>query len=228
MSTARELAEFLTRTTIDDLPAQAVDYAAMLIASTIASAATGRGIKSATIVRDMARERGGRRSLGVVRGRREIAGHRRGAGQRSDERCGSVRRQRSAQHRALRHAADRDVAGDRGAAGRERRRRAGGDRARLRGWPDGSSTRCRMRGCAGFTVRRARSSPPRGRPRCCCGSMRSKRRTRSASPRPAGGLAKAADTSVAREYNAATRRSSPSRRRRRHGLAIPARKACWK
>src|SRR3954447_10303553 len=59
MSTARELAEFLTRTTIDDLPAQAVEHAAMLIASTIASAAAGRNIQSAAIVRDMARERGG-------------------------------------------------------------------------------------------------------------------------------------------------------------------------
>src|SRR4029078_9700314 len=59
MSTARELAEFLTRTTIADLPAQAVEHAAMLIASTLASAAMGRGIQSAAIIRDMARERGG-------------------------------------------------------------------------------------------------------------------------------------------------------------------------
>lgn len=59
MSTARELAEFLTRTTIGDLPAQAVEHAAMLIASTLASAAFGRTIQSAAIVRDMARERGG-------------------------------------------------------------------------------------------------------------------------------------------------------------------------
>jgi 2-methylcitrate dehydratase PrpD len=59
MSTARELAEFLTRTAIGDLPAQAVDHAAMLIASTLASAAMGRGIQSAAIIRDMARERGG-------------------------------------------------------------------------------------------------------------------------------------------------------------------------
>src|SRR3954452_20229302 len=59
MSTARELAEFLTRITPGDLPAQAVDHAAMLIASTLASAAMGRGIQSAVIVRDMAQERGG-------------------------------------------------------------------------------------------------------------------------------------------------------------------------
>ncbi|HEX2151759.1 MAG TPA: MmgE/PrpD family protein [Stellaceae bacterium] len=59
MSTGRELAAFVTRTTIGDLPAQTVEHAAMLIASTIASAAAGRGIRSAAIIRDMARERGG-------------------------------------------------------------------------------------------------------------------------------------------------------------------------
>jgi 2-methylcitrate dehydratase PrpD len=59
MSTARELAGFLTRITLGDLPAQTLDHAAMLVASTIASAAAGRGIGSAAITRDMARERGG-------------------------------------------------------------------------------------------------------------------------------------------------------------------------
>src|SRR3954447_3420335 len=59
MSTARELAGFLTRITPGDLPAQAVEHAAMLIASTLASAAMGRGIKSAAIIRGMAQERGG-------------------------------------------------------------------------------------------------------------------------------------------------------------------------
>jgi 2-methylcitrate dehydratase PrpD len=59
MSTARELAGFLTRITPGDLPAQAVEHAAMLIASTLASAAMGRGIQSAAIVRDMVQERGG-------------------------------------------------------------------------------------------------------------------------------------------------------------------------
>src|SRR3954452_16042173 len=59
MSTARELAGFLTRITPGDPPAQAVEHAAMLIASTLASAAMGRGIQSAAIIRDMAQERGG-------------------------------------------------------------------------------------------------------------------------------------------------------------------------
>jgi 2-methylcitrate dehydratase PrpD len=53
------LGEFFVSQTIADLPPQAVDYAAMLIASTLASAALGSGIESAGIVRSLAREQGG-------------------------------------------------------------------------------------------------------------------------------------------------------------------------
>jgi 2-methylcitrate dehydratase PrpD len=60
MTVARELAEFLTRTTPSDLPLQAVEHAAMLIASTLASAALGTGLESSRIVRDLGQERGGR------------------------------------------------------------------------------------------------------------------------------------------------------------------------
>jgi 2-methylcitrate dehydratase PrpD len=60
MTVARELAEFLTRTTPADLPHQTVEHAAMLVASTLASAALGTGLASAGIIRDLARERGGR------------------------------------------------------------------------------------------------------------------------------------------------------------------------
>ena len=60
MTVARELADFLTRTTPRDLSEQAVDHAVMLIASTLASAALGTGIESSAIMRDLARERGGR------------------------------------------------------------------------------------------------------------------------------------------------------------------------
>ena len=60
MTVARQLAEFLTATTTADLPAQALDNAAMLIASTIASAACGNGLESARIIRDLARDHGGR------------------------------------------------------------------------------------------------------------------------------------------------------------------------
>jgi 2-methylcitrate dehydratase PrpD len=59
MSFARDLAERLAPLGYDDLPARATDYAAMLIASTLASAACGKEIVSARIVRDLARERGG-------------------------------------------------------------------------------------------------------------------------------------------------------------------------
>ncbi|HEY3846480.1 MAG TPA: MmgE/PrpD family protein, partial [Acetobacteraceae bacterium] len=60
MTIARQLAEFLTATSTTDLPAQALDHAAMLIASTIASAACGTGLESARIIRTLARDRGGR------------------------------------------------------------------------------------------------------------------------------------------------------------------------
>jgi 2-methylcitrate dehydratase PrpD len=60
MTVAHRLAEFLTETRAADLPAQTTDYAAMLIASTFASAAAGRDIDSARIIRDLAKERSGR------------------------------------------------------------------------------------------------------------------------------------------------------------------------
>jgi 2-methylcitrate dehydratase PrpD len=60
MTVARDLAAFLVRTTARDLPNQALDHAAMLIASTIASAAFGSGLESSAIIRALARERGGR------------------------------------------------------------------------------------------------------------------------------------------------------------------------
>jgi 2-methylcitrate dehydratase PrpD len=59
MSAARDLATFLTAVKPADLPAQALDHAAMLIASTLASAAMGSGIESAKIVKDMAQSLGG-------------------------------------------------------------------------------------------------------------------------------------------------------------------------
>src|SRR5712675_1183848 len=59
MTVARDLAEFLTRTSSADLPSQAVEHAAMLLASTLASAAMGARLESSAIIRDLARERGG-------------------------------------------------------------------------------------------------------------------------------------------------------------------------
>src|SRR5438552_17044395 len=60
MSAARDLANFLAGVTAADLPAQALDHAAMLVASTIASAAMGSGLESSRIVKDMASSLGGR------------------------------------------------------------------------------------------------------------------------------------------------------------------------
>src|ERR1700745_3998342 len=59
MSVARELAEFLVRTSPAELPRQTTQHAAMLIASTLASAALGTGLGSAAIIRELAREHGG-------------------------------------------------------------------------------------------------------------------------------------------------------------------------
>lgn len=59
MTVARQLAKFLTGTRIEDLPEQTLDYAAMVVASTLASAACGTRIQSARIFQAMARERGG-------------------------------------------------------------------------------------------------------------------------------------------------------------------------
>jgi 2-methylcitrate dehydratase PrpD len=58
MTVARQLAAFLTET--KNLPDHALDNAAMIVASTLASAACGTGIESAQIIRAMAQERGGR------------------------------------------------------------------------------------------------------------------------------------------------------------------------
>ena len=60
MAVALRLAEFLVgqRTTV--LPQQGLDHAAMLIASTIASAAYGKNLESSRIIRELAEERGGR------------------------------------------------------------------------------------------------------------------------------------------------------------------------
>lgn len=60
MGMAAELARMIVATRVDDLPALALERARMSIASTIASAAMGRGIDSSRIVRELAHDRGGR------------------------------------------------------------------------------------------------------------------------------------------------------------------------
>src|SRR5687768_16688337 len=59
MTVARTLATVFAQVAYADLPSQAVEHAAMLIASTVASAACGSGLTSAAIIRNLARERGG-------------------------------------------------------------------------------------------------------------------------------------------------------------------------
>ncbi len=59
MSVAGDLATFLTQVSPTDIPMQALEHAAMLISSTVASAACGSGIASSSIIRDLAKERGG-------------------------------------------------------------------------------------------------------------------------------------------------------------------------
>ena len=55
MTISETLAEFLMSTRADDLPERTVDLAAMIIASTVASAALGRNIESARIIRGLGR-----------------------------------------------------------------------------------------------------------------------------------------------------------------------------
>jgi 2-methylcitrate dehydratase PrpD len=65
MTVALTLADFLVATRVDDLPEQTLDHAAMIIASTISSAACGRNIDSARIIREIEVERGGRAEASV-------------------------------------------------------------------------------------------------------------------------------------------------------------------
>jgi 2-methylcitrate dehydratase PrpD len=59
-SSALALARILNRTTFGELPPVTVKYAKMILASTMASAASGAGIGSARIIRDLAKEQGGK------------------------------------------------------------------------------------------------------------------------------------------------------------------------
>jgi 2-methylcitrate dehydratase PrpD len=65
MTIARTLAAFVADYDPADLPAQTLDHAAMLIASTIASAAAGRDISSAVTIRELTQERGGRKDATI-------------------------------------------------------------------------------------------------------------------------------------------------------------------
>ena len=62
---AETLAEFVASTRFQDLPDRTIELAAMIVASTLASAACGRNIASARIIRDVEVERGGRPDASV-------------------------------------------------------------------------------------------------------------------------------------------------------------------
>jgi len=57
---ALRLAQFLNGVTYEELPPLALEHAKMIIASTLASAALGADIESAVILRDLAKEHGGK------------------------------------------------------------------------------------------------------------------------------------------------------------------------
>jgi 2-methylcitrate dehydratase PrpD len=59
-SSALALARLLNQTRFSDLPPKAVEHGKAIIASTLASAAPGSSIESARIIRDLAKERGGK------------------------------------------------------------------------------------------------------------------------------------------------------------------------
>ena len=59
-SGALALARLLNQTRFGDLPLKAVEHAKIIVASTFASAAPGASIESARIIRDLAKERGGK------------------------------------------------------------------------------------------------------------------------------------------------------------------------
>ncbi len=65
MTVARQLADFVVSTNYADLPPLAIEHAKMLIASTIASAAMGSQISSSQIIRELARDRGGRADASI-------------------------------------------------------------------------------------------------------------------------------------------------------------------
>ncbi len=60
MTVAGEIAAFVTKQSYAELPSKAIDYAEMLISSTIASASLGSTLESSRIIRALEVERGGR------------------------------------------------------------------------------------------------------------------------------------------------------------------------
>ena len=74
MTVARDLGAFVSRCKAADLPAKALEHAAMLISSTIASAALGSTLESAKIIRKLELERGGRPDATLWFGAQRLSG----------------------------------------------------------------------------------------------------------------------------------------------------------
>jgi hypothetical protein len=204
MTVARDLAEFLTGTSSADLPPKAIEYAAMLIASTLASATMGAGLESSTIIRDLSRGRGGTGEASVwfdpdpklpaSDAARVNAVMSDVAAYDSDLR--NIRpRRRNARRQCARH---------RGAVGRQWRGCVDGHRARLRGGPGASAKRSPPASTpAAFMAASSRSLPVRSPPGgwLRLDPMRMAQAI-ALSATSIGGPMTAANTSIARESHA--------------------------
>ena len=93
------LARFLNHTAYRDFPPKAIEHAKMILASTFASAATGSVIDSARILRQLAKEQGGKPEATIWFDGTKVPVIRGGARQCHPQRRGGFRRQRHPQHR---------------------------------------------------------------------------------------------------------------------------------
>ena len=205
MTVARELAAFVTGQRYADLPPKAIEYAEMLISSTIASAALGSTIESSKIIRALeARARRQARGDALVRRGGEAARRGGGAGECGDERRGGFGRQRPAQHRPCRHDRVRHRARRCGEDRRQRPGRARRHRSRLRSGraherrDDRRAAEERLSRLhrRGLRRRGRRGTPDEARPQPQMAQAIAIIATSM------GGLHAAANTSVAREYHA--------------------------
>ena len=164
MTVARQLGEFLAGASVADLPPRALEHAAMLIASTLASAAVVCCIGSACIIRDIARERGGREQASVwfdTSARLPIADAAQVNAVMSDAAASDDSDLRNIIHAGTPlTAASLTIAERDGASGE-------------------AVLAAIVCGYEASTTVTAQCSPPRSPPRGCCGSMGCRRRRRS-------------------------------------------------
>ena len=86
------LAQTLNQIGFRELPPVAIKHAKMILASTLASAASGSRIGSARIIRELAKEQGGKREAAVWFERRQASGGGSRAGERDAQRFRGVGR----------------------------------------------------------------------------------------------------------------------------------------